>query len=192
MNPASHSDPRPMDTQGHMGQPGMPPQHVQGSQQPPVQQHQLPLSCQLCKMGQETVHEIVSRTQDLFQLLRNTSPPNGTPISQQTNEDRRNKISTAIGVIQVLFRKLRKIYEKVSEATTEMEFIEIESLIPLKDDRSTSIYDDKKNSEVARKLSDEKSGYTEQLRIRNRQIKEMIDIMREFIWDINAMLAMKK
>lgn len=158
---------------------------------------------QMCKMGQETVQEIVSKTQDLFQILRMTSPPNGTSISSAQNEERRSRINESLKIIQALFKKLRKIHEKVSEATTEMEFIEIESLIPVKTDDNhnnpyssqlmmRSIFDDKKNSDVVKKLSDEKNGYIERLKVRNRQIKDMIDILREFVWDINAMLAMRK
>lgn len=48
--------------------------------QPPRQQQQNKdlNTASLCKFGQETVQEIVSRTLELFQILKGLTPPNGT------------------------------------------------------------------------------------------------------------------
>ena len=49
--------------------------------QPPAPQSQQSKefnTVSLCRIGQETVQDIVSRTQEVFQTLKTTQPPNGT------------------------------------------------------------------------------------------------------------------
>lgn len=35
----------------------------------------------LCRIGQETVQDILSRFQDVFSILKNHQPPNGTQVN---------------------------------------------------------------------------------------------------------------
>lgn len=154
---------------------------------------------QLCRLGQETAQEIVNKTMELFQFLRTAIPPNGTAQSNQVQEDRKTKIRQTLHVIALLFDKLRKVYNRVNEATTEMEFVQIESLIPLKEHERDhhhhhrqSLEEKKKTSETMRNLTQERSNLMEQLRIRNRQLKDIIDMLRDIVWDINTMLSMRK
>ena len=150
----------------------------------------VPAAPLLCRIGQETAQEIVNKTMELFQYLRHCIPPNGTAQATQTQEDRKAKIAETLRVINFLFRKLRKIYEKVNEVTNEMEFLQVESLIPLKDHHRQ---EDKKNpTQVIRRLNEERSNVKEQLRIRNKQLKDIIDMLRDIVWDINTMLSMRK
>lgn len=179
------------------------PPHLQQGQQPgpPQQQPQQPApqqpvqlsGSQLCRMGQETVQEIVNKTMELFKLLAACQPPNGTAAQLQFQNERKKKVAEFLEMIGILFKRLRRICEKVNEATTDMEFVQIESLIPLRDSGELrALEDKKKNSEVVRKLQDERTLYSDHLRMRNRKLKEIIDMLRDIVWDINTMLAMRK
>lgn len=172
-------------------QPNQPPQNQSGPQHtgPPA----LPSASQLCRMGQETVQEIVNKTMELFTILRQCQPPNGTPLSLQVAEERKAKLQEHLNSLSLLFRKLRKIYEKVNEMTGDMEFVQIESLIPLKDSSESSHQRSRsENTEVVRRLNEERNKWAKTLEVRNRQLKDIIDILRDIVWDINTMLAMRK
>ena len=150
-------------------------------------------SSQLCRMGQEAVQDIVNKTMELFKQLAVCQPPNGTVVNMQFQAERKRRIHEALDLVGAHFRRLRKICEKVNEGTTDMEFVQIESLIPLREPGDVRpLEDKKKNSEIVRKLTEERALYSEQLRIRNRKLKEIIDMLRDIVWDINTMLAMRK
>lgn len=178
--------------------------HMQQSQQqppPPQQQAQVPVPQQqvtasgsfLCRVGQDTVQEIVNKTMELFKLLSASQPPNGTLAQVTVLNERKKKIAEFLEIICSYFKKLRRIAERVNEITTDMEFVQIESLIPLREGAEVrSVDDKKKNSEIVRKLTEEKNQCSDQLRLRNRKLKESIDMLRDIVWDINTMLAMRK
>lgn len=85
------------------------------------------------------------------------------------------------------------MYEKCLEGTTEMEYVQMESLIPLRDEPAKNAnQEDKKSTEQFRRFEEERKQYTEQLKLRNRQLKEIIDKLREVVWEINTMLAIRK
>lgn len=189
---------------------GMIPNTIPGQQNPnagPPPQPPNPMvtfanasTSQLTKLGMEHIQEIVSKTTELFQLLRSIQAPvlqvpNAHPLSLAHQEERKAKIAESMNRISFLFKRLRKIYEKVSDDTTQMEFVQIEHLIPLKkaqvNGKDTNC-DDKMDTESAQKIAAEKASATELLKLKNRQIKEMIDLLREFVSDINVMLAMRK
>lgn len=161
-------------------------------QQPAPQQPVHLSGSQLCRIGQETVQEIVNKTMELFKLLSACQPPNGTAAQLQFQNERKKKVAEFLDVIGVLFKRLRKICEKVNEATTDMEFVQIESLIPVREGEVRALEDKKKNSDVVRKLTEERTLYSDHLRMRNRKLKEIIDMLRDIVWDINTMLAMRK
>lgn len=169
-----------------LGQPGAGPPAL--PQQPREQLN----AAQLCRLGQETVQEIVSKTQEVFQSLKTMQLPIGTQNSTSAQEERRGKLNETMKYISALFKRLRKIYEKCCEACEINEYIQMESLIPLRDDHSSKIADDRKNTEQVKRLDEERKMYTEQLKLRNRQLKETIDKLRELVWEINTMLAMRK
>ncbi|RWS13666.1 Mediator of RNA polymerase II transcription subunit 30-like protein [Dinothrombium tinctorium] len=158
---------------------------------------ELPNAALLCRLGQETVQEIVAKTTELFSLLKVMHPPNGTQTSINNQEEKKAKVHEVMKAIGTLFKRLRKLYEKCNEACAGMEYIQIESLIPLREDSelgssSKQSQDDKKLSESVKYLKEEHRGYVEQLRFRNRHIKELIDNLRSIVWEINTMLAMRK
>ncbi len=91
------------------------------------------------------------------------------------------------------FGRLRKIHEKCNEACAGMEYIQIESLIPMKDDDGKVSVDDKKfASPNVKQLDKEHQELVQLLKLKNRQIKEVIDSLRSIVWEINHMLAMRK
>jgi len=150
-------------------------------------------SSQLCKMGQETTQDIVSKTQEVFQLLKVMQPPIGNQTSINVMEDRKQKLNDCLRVIGDLFRKLRHVYDRCCEACDLNEYIQVESLIPLKDEYSNKHqHEDLKNTEQVKRLEEERKLYTDQLKLRTRQLKETIDRLREIVWEINTMLAMRK
>ncbi|RWS27904.1 mediator of RNA polymerase II transcription subunit 30-like isoform X1 [Leptotrombidium deliense] len=162
---------------------------------PQPQQRELPNPILLCRFGQETVQEIVAKTSELFNFLKTMHLPNGTQVSITSQEDKKVKTQEVLKVIATLFKRLRKLYEKCNEACSGMEYIQMESLIPWREDcelNAKQLQEEKKLTENVKYLSEEHRGYIEQLRIRNRHIKELIDNLRSIVWEINTMLAMRK
>lgn len=145
----------------------------------------------LCKLGQENVHEIVGKASELFQYLKVKTPIG--PQSQQAamQEEKKAKVRDTLKIIEQYFKRLRKVYEKCGEYST-MDYVQVETLIPMKDDVDCK-QDDKKVNTLAVKMADkERQELTELLQLKNRQIKEVIDNLRSIVWEINTMLAMRK
>ncbi|KAK5883399.1 hypothetical protein CesoFtcFv8_019735 [Champsocephalus esox] len=88
----------------------------------------------LCRIGQETVQDIVLRTMEIFQLLRNMQLPNGVTYQPNTHQDRLGKLQEHLRMLSVLFRKLRLVYDKCNENCAGMESIPPEQLIPFVED----------------------------------------------------------
>lgn len=184
------------------GQPGMvdpsgnvgPPAGVPPSQ--PAQPHKDFNTALLCRIGQETVQEIVTKTTELFQTLKVLQPPNGTAQSLSCLDEKKNKLQESLKSISMLFKRLRRIHEKCNEnCATGMEYTHIEfssqSLIPMKDEIDTR-QEDRKISDTVKYLSEEHKELAEQVVLKNRQLKEIMDSLRSLIWDINTMLTMRK
>ncbi|XP_009874566.1 PREDICTED: mediator of RNA polymerase II transcription subunit 30 isoform X2 [Apaloderma vittatum] len=110
----------------------------------------------LCRIGQETVQDIVFRTMEIFQLLRNMQLPNGVTYHTGTYQDRLGKLQEHLRQLSILFRKLRLVYDKCNENCAGLDPIPIEKL-----------------------------------KQKNQQLKQIMDQLRNLIWDINAMLAMR-
>ncbi|VVC95547.1 unnamed protein product [Leptidea sinapis] len=137
----------------------------------------------LCKFGQETVQDIVSRTQDVFQTLRAIQPPNGTQHGENASNDKKAKMQEQLRTIRLLFKRLRLIYEKCNETCQGMEYTHMESLIPLKDEADNKALDERRNTESYRLALEENRDLTEQ---------EVITNLRTIIWEINVMLTMRR
>ncbi|XP_059840150.1 mediator of RNA polymerase II transcription subunit 30-like isoform X3 [Hypanus sabinus] len=110
----------------------------------------------LCRIGQETVQDIVSRTMEIFQLLRNMQLPNGVSYHTATHQDRQGKLQEHLRQLSVLFRKLRLVYDKCSENCAGLDPVPMEKL-----------------------------------KLKNQQLKQIMDQLRNLIWDVNAMLVMR-
>ncbi|TKC50921.1 hypothetical protein EI555_019831, partial [Monodon monoceros] len=144
----------------------------------------------LCRIGQETVQDIVYRTMEIFQLLRNMQKlPNGVTYHTGTYQDRLAKLQDHLRQLSILFRKLRLVYDKCNENCGGMD--PIPQLIPYVED------DGSKNDDRAgppRFASEERREIAEvnkKLKQKNQQLKQIMDQLRNLIWDINAMLAMR-
>ena len=72
-----------------------------------------------------------------------------------------------------------------------MEYTALESLIPYKDDQTMKNEIDKKRGEPYKSALEEHNELIQQLVLKNKHIKEIIDQMRNIIWEINTMLAMR-
>lgn len=165
---------------------------------PPSNQNQSTSSQQfntasLCRFGQETVQEIVSRTHEVFQILKVLMPPNGTPTGANMSNERRIKMQDNLRNIKLLFKRLRIIYEKCNDSCQlqGMEYMHMEGLIPLQEEWDMKS-EERKTSETYRVASDEMKEVAEQLSNKNRHLKEIIDHLRRIIWEINTMLAMRR
>lgn len=147
----------------------------------------------LCRLGQETVQDIVSRTQEVFQTLKAIQPPAGTAQSTNASNEKKAKVQELLRTIRVLFKRLRLIYEKSNENNQiqGMEYTHIESLIPFKDELDPK-HEEKKNSEAYRLACEESKEVMAQIILKNQQLKEIIDHIRRIIWEINTMLTMRK
>ncbi|XP_061127810.1 mediator of RNA polymerase II transcription subunit 30-like isoform X1 [Syngnathus typhle] len=117
------------------GQP--PPQQQQQQQQQQAQAARDVNTASLCRIGQETVQDIVLRTMEIFQLLRNMQLPNGVTYHPNTHQDRLGKLQEHLRTLSVLFRKLRLVYDKCSENCAGLDPILPEQLIPFMDDDGT-------------------------------------------------------
>ncbi|KAM8840446.1 mediator of RNA polymerase II transcription subunit 30 isoform 1-T1 [Spinachia spinachia] len=115
---------------------GMPPQQLQ-QQQPHLPPGAAPAAGQqsmppqgalreispvfLCRIGQETVQDIVTRTMEIFQITRATQLPNGVTQSQAMYQDRFGKLQEHLRQLALLFRKLRLLYERCVEMTSDLQ-----------------------------------------------------------------------
>lgn len=154
----------------------------------------------MCRMGQEIVQEIVAKAIELFQNLKALQPPTGMASSLQGQEERRLKLQETLRHVGVLFKKLHRVHAICSDASaagvassqyTPIEpDVTLQSLVPMKDDPKPA--EDKKPSEATRALLEERARLTEQVVLKNRQLKDVLDALRNIIWEINTMLAMRK
>jgi len=144
----------------------------------------------LCRFGQESVQEIVSRTQDVFQTLRATQPPDGK--LGHGSDRSKPKVQDTLKNIRVMYKRLRVIYDKIEELcpTTDNIDAELESSLPFKG-QPTPI-DEKRNSEAYLAAYEEDRELIEQVVKKNQQIRDTMDQLRLIIWDVNTMLSMRK
>ncbi|XP_054156999.1 mediator of RNA polymerase II transcription subunit 30-like [Oppia nitens] len=157
----------------------------------------------VCRLGDETVQEIVAKTGELFQALRAMPPPSG-PQQQLINaQERQVRTKELLKTIEFFFKRLRKSYEKCNECLSAMDFIQIESVVPMKADgqdcgghgninNSNKLDDKKQSNPKAKQLETEHQDLVDLLLLKNRQIKEIIDNLRAIVWEINTMLAMRR
>lgn len=162
-------------------------------QPPPVPQAQAARdvnTASLCRIGQETVQDIVLRTMEIFQLLRNMQLPNGVTYNPNTHQDRLGKLQEHLRMLSVLFRKLRLVFDKCNENCAGLDYIPPELLIPFVEDEGSKLED----RSMSRATAEERREILEvnkKLRQKNQQLKQIMDQLRNLIWEINSMLAVK-
>jgi len=152
----------------------------------------------VCRIGQETVEEIVSRTQEVFSILKSLQPPVGSYSAQTQQHDKstlekQTRLQDVLKGIGMLFKRLRVCWDKCQENTGGMDFLPIESLIPLKDEHDVGRTElEKKRGDSYKAALEEHNELMQQITLKNRHLKDIIDQMRNIIWEINTMLAMRK
>uniref|UniRef100_A0A8C6WKP0 Mediator of RNA polymerase II transcription subunit 30 n=1 Tax=Neogobius melanostomus TaxID=47308 RepID=A0A8C6WKP0_9GOBI len=162
-------------------------------QPPPVPQAQAARdvnTASLCRIGQETVQDIVLRTMEIFQLLRNMQLPNGVTYNPNTHQDRLGKLQEHLRMLSVLFRKLRLVFDKCHENCAGLDHIPPELLIPFVEDEGSKLEDRSMNRATAEERR-EILEVNKKLRQKNQQLKQIMDQLRNLIWEINSMLAVK-
>lgn len=142
----------------------------------------------LCRIGQETVQDILSRFQDVFSILKNHQPPNGTQGAAIISADKRQKMQDQFRTIRLLFKRLRLLFEKCENSE---EYIDIESLIPYVDSDEKPDLASTKSEEYQRVLQ-ENQELQEVLKEKNMQLKEIIDRIRIIISEINTMMSARR
>jgi len=176
------------DQQQQQQQPATP--NPNTPQQPPQQQKEIN-TAMVCRIGQETVQEIISRTHEVFSYLRVLQPPYGSAVADKNFHEKQIRLQEVLGGITTHFKRLRVCWEKANEHTAGMEYTALESLIPYKDDQTMKNEIDKKRGEPYKSALEEHNELIQQLVLKNKHIKEIIDQMRNIIWEINTMLAMR-
>ena len=186
----SQTQPTPASNNG--GTPGQPAQG-QSSAAPPN-----PINtATVCKIGQETVQEIVGRTQEVFSYLKSLQPPVGNGEKDKLNLEKQQRLAEVLRGITHLFKRLTFCWNKAQEhGMGGMEYAQLESLIPVKDDHRPGDgmrleLEKKRGSDAYRQALDENNELSQQLVLKNRQLKEIIDQIRNIIWEINTMLSMR-
>jgi hypothetical protein len=137
----------------------------------------------LCRLGQDTLIEIVQKTTEIFSHVR--SPLLNSTMQQFT--DRKTKLDDSLQRVEVLFVKLREVYDAVIEASSTVEPVAVEELLSIEDTVEPSI-----PADPLACMSNEERKLVEQIQHKNRQLKEIIDHQRMIIWEINTMMAMRR
>merc|ERR1719273_3083610 len=167
-----------------------------GQQQQPVAPPNPINTATVCKIGQETVQEIVGRTQEVFSYLKSLQPPVGNADKDKINLEKQQRLQEVLRGITHLFKRLTFCWNKAQEhGLGGMEYAQLESLVPLKDDHrpgdGVKLELEKKRGDAYRQALEENNELSQTLVLKNRQLKEIIDQIRNIIWEINTMLAMR-
>ncbi|XP_067112267.1 mediator of RNA polymerase II transcription subunit 30-like [Osmerus mordax] len=141
----------------------------------------------LCRIGQETVQDIVTRTMEIFQITRATQLPNGVNQSQAAYQDRFGKLQEHLRQLALLFRKLRLLYERCVEMTSDLQEDPTE-LVPYMGDEIPLV----KVEACSPAVNLERREVLEKVRQKNQEMKMLMDQMRNLLWDVNAMLTLRK
>ncbi|KAH8303617.1 hypothetical protein KR018_008414 [Drosophila ironensis] len=137
---------------------------------------------QLSRLGQETVQDIASRFQEVFSALKNIQP------TSHRDNNAEKKVQEYFRTIRLLFKRVRIIYEKCNDAG--MDYMSAESLMPYRDEPEPRI--EPSQCDEYRKVLQENHELIETVKLKNRQLREIIDRTRIIIWEINTMLAMRR
>lgn len=146
-----------------------------------------------CKAGQETVHDIVAKTTELFNHLKST---NAALHRTPENEAKRAKIKDILSAIQYKFDTLRRHYNNVNEICSSLAYVQVKSLIPFKDDPENieqiqkhrrSLY-----AEPSPETIEEKEELIVKIAERDERLRQITIELRDFIYEINTMLHTSK
>uniref|UniRef100_A0A1B0FN33 Mediator of RNA polymerase II transcription subunit 30 n=1 Tax=Glossina morsitans morsitans TaxID=37546 RepID=A0A1B0FN33_GLOMM len=186
-----------MQSPSHVQQQLMQQQQIQMQQQQQQMGPQMGMSPQphkeinivaLSRVGQETVQDITSRFQEIFTALKVIQP------TANRDNSTVKKVQEHFRTIRLLFKRMRLIYERCNDGCLGypqgMEYTTVESLIPFKDEPEHRL--EATQCEEYRKALQENQELIDTVKLKNRQLREIIDRTRIIVWEINTMLSMRK
>ena len=146
-----------------------------------------------CKAGQETVHDIVAKTTELFNHLKLT---NAALQRTQENEAKKARIKDILSSIQSKFDTLRRHYNNVNDISSSLAYVQVKSLIPFKDDQDNveQIEKHRRNlyAEPHPDVAKEREELNRSIIEKDEQLKVITNDLRDFIYEINTMLHVSK
>lgn len=142
-----------------------------------------------CKAGQETVHDIVAKTTELFNLLKT----NNAPLQRsQESETKKAKIRDILSAIQYKFDTLHRHYQQVNDISSSLAYVQIKSLIPFKDDPDNveQIKKHRRNlyAEPNPDVAQQRETLKTQIAEKDELLRKITNDLRDFIYEINTML----
>jgi mediator of RNA polymerase II transcription subunit 30 len=141
----------------------------------------------LCRLGQDTLQEVLQKTTEIFSYMRAPQLPNGVNLTQAQYNDRKSKLDEPLRRVEALFARLRHIYDTVNDlSATVADPMAVEELLPIED--SVDLDD---QVDTAKPVSNEEKRLIELIRQKNQHLKTVIDQQRMIIWEINTMMAMR-
>ncbi|CAG0917126.1 unnamed protein product [Notodromas monacha] len=147
-------------------------------QQAPLQQH----LTMCCRLGQESVVEIVTRGTDLLNTLKSFQIIGGVPQANAGIAEKKAKVAESLKYLSQVFKRLRVCYDRVASASLELgEDFDLSDALPIQGKSDIQPGTEKRNHDFIRQASEEHRELTEQLVTKNRQLKEIIDVMRGMV-----------
>ena len=141
----------------------------------------------LYQAGQEFAQDIVTKAQEIFQVLKISHLPNGTIPHRRTTQDKLNKMKDMLERIEVHFKQLRMIYAECQKRGAVAN-PDKNLLVPYQDP-GTKADEGVKSRQISPKeqmLMNQKSELERQLRMRNAVIDELVSRMKNLIQTINS------
>lgn len=139
-----------------------------------------------CKMGQETVHDIVAKTTELYNHLKTT---NAALQRTADNEAKRAKIKDILSSIQYKFDVLRMHFNNVNEICSSLAYVPVKSLIPFKDDPDNVSH---RRNLCTEANSDSKEELNKLVAEKDEQLRQITNELRDFIYEVNTMIHVSK
>ncbi|KFB38708.1 hypothetical protein ZHAS_00006109 [Anopheles sinensis] len=115
----------------------------------------------MCSTAQETVQDLISAAEKVFNILREIQPPSDT-TGELSSNGKRAELQVQLQTVGLLFEDLRFLYDYIS-------------VIPLKNRPKRSELLD---IEEYKKLMERKRELIAMLQLRNKQLLEIINILR--------------
>ncbi|XP_054619006.1 mediator of RNA polymerase II transcription subunit 30-like isoform X2 [Dunckerocampus dactyliophorus] len=113
--------------------------------------------------------------------------PNGVTQSQAMYQDRFGKLQEHLRQLALLFRKLRLLYERCVEMTADLQEGPAE-LVPYVGEELVNV----RVEPCSPAVHQERKEVLEKVRQKNQEMKVIMDQMRNLLWDVNAMLTLRK
>ncbi|XDV35096.1 hypothetical protein PO909_005126 [Leuciscus waleckii] len=137
---------------------------------------------------------------EIFQITRATQLPHGVTQIQAAYQDRFGKLQEHLRQLTLLFRKLCLLYERCVEMTPDLQESPAEKtdminneyaflqLVPFVSEETEAV----RMETCSPAVIQERREVHQKVRQKNQEMKVLMDQMRNLLWDVNAMLTMRK